>query len=163
MNRKYSAERYLEILEEIYVRDPLVGLTADVMVGFPGEGEREFEETRKLIENSPLNDLHVFRYSPRPGTPAAVMEKQVGEAEKTARSQELIKIGRLRREYFLRSLEGHGLQVLTEEAVGDGIRGLTDNYVEILLNSEAPLNHLGLARVTGSDGRILNGQLEQHP
>lgn len=163
MNRKYSAERYLEILEEIYVRDPLVGLTADVMVGFPGEGEREFEETRKLIENSPLNDLHVFRYSPRPGTPAAVMEKQVGEAEKTARSQELIKIGRLRREYFLRSLEGHGLQVLTEEAVGDGIRGLTDNYVEILLNSGAPLNHLGLARVTGSDGRILNGQLEQHP
>ena len=136
MNRNYTAAQYLTVLADIYSRQPRMGLTADVMVGFPGEGEEEFQETRRLVEHSPLNDLHVFRYSVRPGTRAAAMENQISEETKNRRSQELIEAGRTRRLKFLQGLLGEELQVLTEETASGGLRGLSENYVDVIVERQ---------------------------
>lgn len=165
MNRTYTAAQYLEILEGLYSRQPKMGLTADVMVGFPGEGEREFKETRRLIEDSPLNDLHVFRFSPRPGTRAAVMENQISEEIKNERSQELIELGHCRRSKFLQGLIGAELEVLTEENTPGGLRGLSDNYVDVIIDQTANINHFYRTRMQKIEGSGLLGKVvgDSHP
>lgn len=160
MNRHYTAAQYLELLTNLYSREPKMGLTADVMVGFPGEGEREFRETYRLIEDSPLNDLHVFRYSVRPGTRAALMEDQVSETAKKDRSQELIELGYRRRESFLQSLIGAELQVLTEELAPGGMRGLSENYVEVIVEGVKETNRFYNVRIYGArDDLMLAGRI----
>ncbi len=77
MHRKYRPWHYREKIEKIHAAMPTAAIGADVMVGFPGESEAEFEETRGLVEDLPFTYLHVFTYSARPGTPAASMGKQV--------------------------------------------------------------------------------------
>ena len=77
MHRKYRPWHYREKIEKIRAALPTAAIGADVMVGFPGESEAEFEETRRLVEDLPFTYLHVFTYSARPGTPAASMGKQV--------------------------------------------------------------------------------------
>ena len=77
MHRKYRPWHYREKIEKIHAAMPTAAIGADVMVGFPGETEAEFEETRRLVEELPFTYLHVFTYSSRPGTPAASMGKQV--------------------------------------------------------------------------------------
>ncbi len=161
MNRHYTAGEYFELLNELYLREPKMGLTADVMVGFPGEGEREFRETYRLIQDSPLNDLHVFRYSVRPGTRAALMENQVSETVKKERSQELIELGHRRRTSFLQSLIGAELQVLTEETAPGGMRGLSENYVEVIVEGAKDTNRFYNARIFGvKDDLKLAGRIE---
>src|SRR5579863_8515171 len=77
MHRKYRPWHYREKIEKIRTAMPSAAIGADVMVGFPGETDAEFEATRRLIEDLPLTYLHVFTYSARPGTPAATMSDQV--------------------------------------------------------------------------------------
>ncbi len=149
MNRHYTAGQYLELVTDLYLREPKMGLTSDVMVGFPGEGEREFRETYQLIHDSPLNDLHVFRFSIRPGTRAALMENQVSETVKKERSQELIELGRRRRASFLQSLIGAELRVLTEETAPEGMRGLSENYAEVLVEGAQDANRFYHVRIYG--------------
>lgn len=158
MNRNYTAAQYLTVLADIYSRQPRMGLTADVMVGFPGEGEEEFQETRRLVEHSPLNDLHVFRYSVRPGTRAAAMENQISEETKNRRSQELIEAGRTRRLKFLQGLLGEELQVLTEETASGGLRGLSENYVDVIVEQAEDINRFYSTRINKIHGSGLSGQ-----
>jgi threonylcarbamoyladenosine tRNA methylthiotransferase MtaB len=159
MNRHYKAGEYLELLTDLYLREPKMGLTADVMVGFPGEGEWEFRETYQLIQNSPLNDLHVFRFSVRPGTRAALMENQVSETIKKERSQQLIELGRRRRASFLQSLIGAQLQVLTEDTAPGGMRGLSENYVEVIVEGAKDTNRFYPAGIYGlKDDSLLAGR-----
>ncbi len=159
MNRTYTASQYLEIMALFYSRQPKMGLTADVMVGFPGEGEREFRETKRLIENSPLNDLHVFRFSPRPGTKAALMENQVSGKIKSERSQELIELGGCLRSEFLASLIDEELEVLTEENTPQGLRGLSDNYVNIIIDPTAEINRFYRTRIVKMEKSGLRGKV----
>ncbi|MGE5543707.1 MAG: tRNA (N(6)-L-threonylcarbamoyladenosine(37)-C(2))-methylthiotransferase MtaB [Bacillota bacterium] len=159
MNRHYTAAQYLAILADLYHRQPQIGLTADVMVGFPGEGEREFGETCQLVENSPLNDLHVFRFSARPGTRAAVMENQVSEEIKNERSQKLIELGHHRRSRFLQSLIGEQLEVLTEETAPGGLRGLSGNYVDVVVEGAEATNCFYLTSIYGVQGSSLLGKI----
>lgn len=140
MNRKYDTAYYQRLLEELAGRIPGIGLTADVMVGFPGETLQLFEETMQFIAASPLNDLHVFRYSPRPGTPAAVMDDQVEEAEKNMRSAALIALGQQKRSLFLADQAGNAVTVLTEEERQDGVAALSDNYIQTVISADARLN-----------------------
>jgi len=163
MNRHYTAGQYLALLERLHFRQPKLGLTADVMVGFPGEGDQEFKATRHLIEESPLNDLHVFRYSQRPGTPAAIMPHQVGEAVKNERSQELIEVGRRQRTRFLKALLNTDLQVLTEENTTRGPRGLSDNYVEVLILDPTEINRFYNVRIEKAEAGILLGKVVGGP
>ena len=137
MNRHYTAAEYLEKCDLLrrYFEHP--SITTDVIVGFPGETEQEFQETAQLVKAAGFYELHVFKYSKREGTRAAEMPGQVDEAEKARRSHELIALGqslsRLHAGYYI----GRTVSVLTEECrVIEGrrfITGFTPEYIRAAL------------------------------
>lgn len=131
MNRRYRAGEYQCLLQGISAGIPLVGLTTDVMVGFPGESDGDFQATYDLLEALPLFDLHVFKYSRREGTPAAAMNPQVSEIVKQQRSQALLALAIRKRSAFIAVNDGHIHRVLVEKTAG-ACSGLTDNYVEVV-------------------------------
>ena len=117
MNRRYTIEEYMEkcrMLREAY---PHPALTTDIIVGFPMETEEEFETTKRSLEQISFYETHVFKYSRRKGTRAAVMEGQVDERVKTRRSEILLALDRENRKKYEASLLGTIQEVLFEEAV----------------------------------------------
>ena len=134
MNRKYNTREYLEkcrILREYYEHP---ALTTDIIVGFPGETEAEFQETCAFIQEVSFYEIHVFKYSKRNGTVAASMPGQIPEKEKTVRSSQLIQQAEVLKTEFIRWYEGKKVQVLFEEPVmSEGIQyyeGFTPEYVK---------------------------------
>ncbi len=153
MKRDYTSGFYRELLEHIVQRVPDIALGADTIVGYPGEGDAEFQNTMDLVEKSPLTHLHVFSYSRRSGTPAADMEAQVPEQVKKERSEALRMLGRKKNFYFRKKCQGSMLYVVVEDKI-DAITGLytglTDNYVRVNI-SGAKGAHIGkeiLVRIT---------------
>jgi len=145
MKRNYTSGFYLTLLENITQQVPGMALGADVMVGFPGEGEKEFQNTLRLIEQSPLTHLHVFSYSQRPGTPAADMKEQIPEDVKKDRSEALRNLGRQKNLQFRRMHEGSLLNVVVEDKVDAHtglLTGLTDNYIRVHIHG-AKAGHIG--------------------
>ena len=148
MNRKYTAAQYEEgcRLLRKYFDHPAI--TTDVIVGFPGETEEEFEETKEFLEKIHFYEMHIFKYSKRQGTRAAVMENQVSEEIKTKRSAELIalseRMSREFRDYYL----GREEEVLFEEpATIDGEKmyvGYTKEYVKVAAKSRESLENIVL-------------------
>jgi len=112
---------------------PDCGITTDVMVGFPGETDRHFEHTLKFVTEMQFSGLHVFKYSPRRGTPAADFPDQVIPAAKEARSRQLIELGREMTGRFAAMYLGKTVDVLAEQFIfadsGGQLEGLTDNYL----------------------------------
>ncbi|MCL2884729.1 MAG: radical SAM protein, partial [Oscillospiraceae bacterium] len=94
MGRPYTGAEVAALCEQLRVLWPSARLSADILTGFPGESDAEFEETRRFLTGIRLDACHVFAYSPRPGTPAAAMENQVPQAAKRARSRMLREIKR---------------------------------------------------------------------
>ena len=157
MKRAYRAADYAALLGRITARCR-VGIGADVIVGFPGEGEREFEETMAVVEDLPLAYLHVFRYSTRPGTVAARFPAQVGGPAARERSDRLRELGDAKRRAFLRSLVGSRLPVLPESrAVEDGVLARSDLHAPVLLRRERPWRGIAEAQITGVEGDALLG------
>ncbi len=137
MNRRYDREYYRKTLHKIASLIPDIALTTDIMVGFPTESESDFMQSVDLLRELPVYDLHVFQYSLRRGTTAALLSPQVNEVEKHRRSQLLINIARQKKSDFIKSLGNKELEVLVEKKTGpDLYRGLTDNYVQVELNSK---------------------------
>lgn len=135
MNRRYSAEEYYEKCELLrrYFHNP--ALTTDVIVGFPGETEEEFEESRAFVDKVNFYETHIFKYSRREGTRAAVMPDQVPEQVKTARSNVLLELSKKKQAEYEETLIGTTQEVLMEEAVVRGGEvyqtGHTKEYVRI--------------------------------
>jgi threonylcarbamoyladenosine tRNA methylthiotransferase MtaB len=158
MKRDYTAGFYRELLERIAQKVPGAALGADAIVGYPGEGDAEFQNTMDLVERSPLTHLHVFSYSPRPGTPAVDMEAQVPEQIKKGRSETLRKLGRKKNFDFRKKCLGFELKVVVEDKVDADTgfyTGLTDNYIRVCI-SGAKKGHIGreiAVRIT----RIVDG------
>ncbi|MBN1577665.1 MAG: tRNA (N(6)-L-threonylcarbamoyladenosine(37)-C(2))-methylthiotransferase MtaB [Chitinispirillaceae bacterium] len=119
----------LDRLEGFRERFPLAGLGADLIAGFPGETETMFEETCRRIERINLSYAHVFRFSPRPGTPAAASASQVREAVKTARSAYLRTIVERSRALFLKRIQQSSQRIIVES--GSPVRGITSNYIHV--------------------------------
>ena len=92
MNRKYTVEEFEKATHLLKEAFPEVALTTDVIVGFPGETNEEFEETYKFLEKINFSKMHVFKFSPRKGTPAAKMDNQIDERIKEERSKRLIEL-----------------------------------------------------------------------
>lgn len=134
MKRDYSSGYYLELIERVAAQVPGIALGADVMVGYPGEGETEFNNTLELIAKTPLTHLHVFSYSPRPGTIAANMQNQVPEHVKKTRSEELRSLGLKKNLTFRRNHVGFAFKVVLEDKAdyqSGLLSGLTDNYIRV--------------------------------
>lgn len=118
MNRKYTAEEFKQSANLLRKYFDNVALTADVIVGFPGETEKEFEETYEFLKNIKFTKIHVFKYSPREGTRAAVMPNQIDGNIKEERSKKLIELSNADEEEFLDKQIGKNLKVLFEHKVG---------------------------------------------
>src|SRR5436305_163922 len=116
MNRGYTRERYLELVDEIRDAEPAMAFSTDLIVGFPGETEADFEQTLEMVEGIGYDNVFVFRYSRRPGTPAAEMEDQVGDEVKARRNARLLEVaGRVAADRSRRLL-GQTLDVLVDGA-----------------------------------------------
>lgn len=136
MHRKYRPWHYREKIEKIHAAMPDAAIGADVMVGFPGETESEFEETRQLIEDLPFTYLHVFTYSARPGTPAAQMQGHVPVHVARERNRILRELAAEKKLAFMRGLVGRKIEAITLRAsAGDDstTEALTDNYLKLRL------------------------------
>lgn len=132
MKRKYERELFAQRVNYINKVMPRAFIAADVIVGFPGETEEDFEDTKAFIEQLPLAALHVFTYSERPGTPAASMQGSVPISERHRRSEELQKISERKKQEFYLNNKGCELNVLWESDEEDGMMfGWTDNYIRV--------------------------------
>jgi len=161
MNRPYTAARYREIVSMVRGRIPGIGITTDVIVGFPGETERTFEHTRALIEEIGFSRLHVFRYSARTGTPASSMADQVPAEVKKLRAENLIELGITAMRRFASSQVGELADVLVESQAKqpNHLTGFTDNYVEARFPGDPALRgQIVPVRIVGvdQDGAIGN-------
>ena len=160
MNRKYDSNRYYEsvkFLHEVYDQP---AVTTDLIVGFPGETEEEFQQTLDFIQKCAFSAMHIFPYSKRPGTPAAKLPGQVLNAVKEERAHRAAQIARTMQDAYLDSWVGETVPVLFEEE-RDGLwRGHTTRYCEVTVQSPQPLhNQLRQVRLTGRDGGALQGVL----
>ncbi len=141
MNRPYDQDFYLRRCEAAYRLLPDLAVTSDVMVGFPGEDRAAFESTLQVARAVGFARAHIFRYSPRPGTPAESMPDAVPEEEKEARSHELARVcGETQQRYIARYL-GRSLKVLVEgKTKEDGLlSGYTENYIKALFTGGSHL------------------------
>ncbi|WP_352419849.1 tRNA (N(6)-L-threonylcarbamoyladenosine(37)-C(2))-methylthiotransferase MtaB [Proteiniborus sp.] len=153
MNRKYTTEEYKNIVQLIREYMPNVGITTDIIVGFPGETEEEFQETCKFVNEIGFSRIHVFPYSPRKGTPAAKHKNQISGEIKHQRSKKLIKIGEENTTKFISRFIDSTLDVLFEEEskLNSGfIEGYTTNYIRVLSEGSTSL-----------EGEILPVRLEK--
>lgn len=142
MNRKYTSALFKEKTEIIRKYMPNVGLTTDIIVGFPGETEEEFLETYTFVKEIGFSRIHVFKYSPRKGTPAAKYENQVDGNIKSRRSDELIRLGDQLAKEFMNRFINTNLNVLFEEEnkkIEDTYEGYTTNYLRARVKSNESL------------------------
>lgn len=145
MNRRYTSEEYYEkcMLLRKYFAHP--ALTTDVIVGFPGETEEEFEKSKAFIDKVDFYETHIFKYSKREGTKAAVMDNQIPEQIKTARSNELLELDQKKRIKYEEQFVGTTVEVLMEEQIkidGENYQvGHTKEYVKVALKTEANLQN----------------------
>ena len=162
MNRKYTTKEYergCELLRKYFVHP---AITTDVIVGFPGETEEEFEQTKAYLEHIHFYEMHIFKYSKRKGTRAAVMPDQIDEQVKAARSEKLIALGHDMSKEFRKFYIGKNEEVLFEEkaVIGDKeyFVGYTKEYVKVAKKTDENLeNQIVSGRISGmlTDERLL--------
>lgn len=154
MNRKYTIKEYergCELLRKYFVHP---AITTDVIVGFPGETEEEFEQTKAYLEHIHFYEMHIFKYSKRKGTRAAVMPDQIDEQVKAARSEKLIALGHDMSKEFRKFYIGKNEEVLFEEkaVIGDKeyFVGYTKEYVKVAKKTDENLeNQIVSGRISG--------------
>lgn len=139
MNRKYSVEQYKTIVNSLRDNIEDVSITTDIIVGFPGETEEEFNKTYEFLKEIKLAKMHIFKYSPRTGTKAASMKNQVDGTLKEIRSKMLIKLNEENEKEFMGRYIGRKMKVLYEQKTSEGIdmyEGYTPNYIKVLSKAE---------------------------
>ncbi len=158
MHRKYRPWHYADKVQKIRAAMPTAAIGADVMVGFPGETDADFEETRSFIASLPMTYLHVFTFSARPGTPAATMFGQVHPQVMKERNRILRDLAAAKKREFQTQFIGQKLQAITLTNF-DGTRteALTDNYQKLWLEGRHEANQWIDATVSGIDGEALCG------
>ncbi|MGL5346474.1 MAG: tRNA (N(6)-L-threonylcarbamoyladenosine(37)-C(2))-methylthiotransferase MtaB [Peptostreptococcaceae bacterium] len=137
MNRRYTTSEYKAIVDRLRENIPNVAITTDVIVGFPGETNDEFSKTYDFLRDIELSQMHIFKYSPRKGTPAATMENQIDPQMKQLRSDKLLNLSKENFNKFASKFIGQELDVLFEQnIVDDKYEGLTPNYIRVVVPSE---------------------------
>jgi threonylcarbamoyladenosine tRNA methylthiotransferase MtaB len=161
MHRKYRPWHYREKIEKIRAAMPGAAIGADVMVGFPGETDAEFEATRRMIEDLPFTYLHVFTYSARPGTPAASMANQVPVHVARERNRILRELATEKKLEFMRGFVGKDIEAITLNLGGhdrdrEFTEALTDNYLKLRLYGRHEANLWLRSRVEDvADGSLV--------
>ena len=160
MNRKYTTKEYergCELLRKYFVHP---AITTDVIVGFPGETEEEFKESYDFVDSIDFYETHIFKYSRREGTKAAVMPDQVDEQIKAKRSAQLIELGEKKRAAYEQSFQGKEVEVLVEENLelnGKEVQtGHTKEYMKIALETNENLKNSIVKVQIGKDSQIIH-------
>jgi threonylcarbamoyladenosine tRNA methylthiotransferase MtaB len=182
MHRKYRPWHYRERVEKIRAAMPGAAIGADVMVGFPGETDAEFEETRRMVEALPFTYLHVFTYSARPGTPAAHMEKQVPARVARERNRILRDLAAEKKRAFMKSFIGKTVEAITLHGSTEELKkaceaasaaavaavlpfdgayteALTDNYLKLQVPGRHEANRWVAAHIESLAGETLTGRI----
>lgn len=141
MRRRYSAADYKQAVDLIREAMPGVAVTTDIIVGFPGETEAEFQESYNFAKQMRFARIHVFPYSPRPETKAAAMPDQVEDKVKRERSRKMLALGRASVRNFRRKFVGKTVMVLWEKQTCGVWSGLTDNYIRVFTKSDKDLTN----------------------
>jgi threonylcarbamoyladenosine tRNA methylthiotransferase MtaB len=165
MGRPYGPEEFRDLVREITRRFPGAGLGLDVLMGFPGETTADFEATRSLVADLPVTYLHVFPYSPRPGTPAADLPPLPGNVVQE-RARIMRELGQAQKEKFLEAQLGQVREVLVEgPAAPEGwLQGLSDHYLRVTFPGPPALrNRRLMVRFTRRQGETLVGEAVEKP
>jgi threonylcarbamoyladenosine tRNA methylthiotransferase MtaB len=163
MHRKYRPWHYADKLTKIRAAMPSAAIGADVMVGFPGETDLDFEETRALIEQLPFTYLHVFTYSSRPGTPSSIMPNQVPVEVARERNRILRDLASRKKRAFQQQFVGGTVSAITLTVQENGrTEALTDNYQKLWIDGHHPANELIDVQVTAIEGEALVGYVSEH-
>lgn len=156
MNRAYTAGDYLKTVEKIRKKIPLFNLTTDLIQGFPGETEEDFELTLKLMQQAEFSHVHAFRYSPRRGTAAAQFKDPVPEPVKALRNQRVIELSQILKQNFYQRFQGQRAVFLPEggRSTESHAQGFTQYYLPVKVTQFLPANHfvpVTLSFTPGSD------------
>lgn len=141
MNRRYTAEEFEKCTELLRKNYPDCALTTDIIVGFPGETEEEFKQTYKFLSKIKFYQMHVFKYSPREGTKAAVMPNQISPEKKEERSRMLIELSHKNETEYKQKFINKTVEVLFEQPEGDYIIGHTPNYLKVAVKGNMDLEN----------------------
>lgn len=161
MKRKYNTEEYMESLERLRNAFPGCAITTDMIVGFPGETEEEFEKSLSFIRQCRFADMHIFPYSRRPGTPAAEMPGQLPNAVKEERSRRAIAVAQDMSRCYHQALLGTTQAVLVEGMEGEHSVGHAMNYVKIYIPGAYPRNEIQTVAVKSLYGDGVTGEVIQ--
>jgi threonylcarbamoyladenosine tRNA methylthiotransferase MtaB len=152
MRRPYGADRFRRLLDQIWQVRPETAVSTDILVGFPGEEDEAFQRTKELIAELPLASLHVFGFSPRPGTAAATFPDQLPREVIRDRVAQLRALGQEKKRSYGQSLHGSTVSVLFDgwdEALGE-LKGVEDHGFAVLVPSQEPLTGLWSVRIDSS-------------
>ena len=141
MNRRYSIKQFEEIVKKLREYNKDVILTTDIIVGFPGESNEEFETTYKFLEKIKFYKMHIFKYSQRKGTKAAKMDNQVDGKIKEERSQKLIELSNINQMEYNKKYVGKEVEILFEEEKNGYYQGHTKNYILAYMKSDANIEN----------------------
>ena len=160
MNRRYTTAEYFEAAEKLKKAFDNAALTTDIMVGFPGETEKEFEESLKFAEKMRFAKAHVFPYSPRKGTVAADMYGQISEEIKRSRAEKMQQIADALEKSFCQRNIDKSLSVLFERQTSQGVyEGHAENYMPVRIKSEGDIcGQIHSVKITGLSGKTLVGE-----
>ncbi len=160
MRRKYNLKEYLDFLYLAYESVNDLCLGTDIMVGYPNEGEAEFEETCRTFMENPFSYCHVFTFSERDGTPAARIENRISVPEKQLRSAQLRRLSESKRYDYYESHVGREMTVLFEDPKEGLWPGYTDNFVRVMVESDQDLhNQIAKVRLDRVVGDMVEGTL----
>ena len=159
MNRHYTTAEFRAIVDKVLSRLGRVGLGSDVIVGFPGETDAQFEQALRFVESIPFTYLHVFPYSLRPGTVAETMPNHVPAPVKASRAERLRAVGKAQKRRFMEGVMGETVPVLLEGSVQAGrMAGWTSEYVRVSVPHDAALeNQIVPVRLEKRMGEVLWG------
>lgn len=162
MKRSYLLDDYRRVLRWVREAIPDVAITTDIMVGFPGEDDDEFEQSHRFCQQAGFASIHVFPFSPRPGTLAAGMPGQVRDQVKKERARKMLELAQNCRRKFEEQFLGQTMAVLWEKEVdvGRGVySGLTDNYIRVFMRRDSSLaNQVERVKLTGFYGQGMWGE-----
>ena len=153
MNRRYTTEEFRDVTKRLRSKFPNAALTTDIIVGFPGETDEEFNTTYEFLKEIAFYKMHIFKYSQRKGTKAAVMPNQVDGKIKEERSKKLIELSNENEYNYNKKYIGKQVEVLFEEREGEYLKGHTTNYIVVKHKTDKDDLINKIAKVTVSEAK----------
>lgn len=147
MRRPYTTKNFSELAEKLVKEIPEISIGTDLIVGFPGETEKNFEETTNFLQNLPLSKIHVFPFSSRPGTVAAGMKNQIDSATKKFRTERVLEIAGAKEKFFAEKFIGRTVEIIAETEEDGIFDGLTKNYVRVFVPASPEIKSGDIVKV----------------